>query len=199
MRLWNRNLILKARQLGFTTLIALLWLDHALFNGNQRCGIIAQDREAAEAIFRDKSEVRLRQPARRNPGPVPTGARQRDRAAFRAQQQQRARGRVHAFGDHPPAAHQRVREDLREFPIKAAEVITSSIPAVPLNGILVIEHGRGARGRLYDITQRAEDAALRPDAQADGARLPLHFYAWWQEPKYSMDPTTVVVSGDQHE
>ncbi|KWT98899.1 MULTISPECIES: hypothetical protein [unclassified Variovorax] len=53
-RLWHRNLILKARQLGFTTLIAILWLDHALFNADQRCGIIAQDREAAEAIFRDK-------------------------------------------------------------------------------------------------------------------------------------------------
>ena len=53
-RLWHRNLILKARQLGFTTLIAILWLDHALFNGNQRCGMIAQDRETAEAIFRDK-------------------------------------------------------------------------------------------------------------------------------------------------
>lgn len=53
-RLWHRNLILKARQLGFTTLIAIRWLDHALFNANQRCGIIAQDREAAEAIFRDK-------------------------------------------------------------------------------------------------------------------------------------------------
>ena len=47
-RLWNRNVILKARQLGFTTLIAILWLDHALWNANQRCGIIAQDREAAE-------------------------------------------------------------------------------------------------------------------------------------------------------
>ena len=53
-RLWHRNLILKARQLGFTTLIAVLWLDHALFNATQRCGIIAQDRAAAEAIFRDK-------------------------------------------------------------------------------------------------------------------------------------------------
>ena len=31
-RLWHRNLILKSRQLGFTTLIAVLWLDHALFN-----------------------------------------------------------------------------------------------------------------------------------------------------------------------
>lgn len=54
MRLWHRNLILKARQLGFTTLIAILWLDHALFNADQRCGIIAQDRDAAKVIFRDK-------------------------------------------------------------------------------------------------------------------------------------------------
>lgn len=53
-RLWHRNIILKARQLGFTTLIAILWLDHALFNANQRCGIIAQDRDAAKIIFRDK-------------------------------------------------------------------------------------------------------------------------------------------------
>ena len=36
-RLWHRNLILKARQLGFTTLVALLWLDHALWNADQRC------------------------------------------------------------------------------------------------------------------------------------------------------------------
>src|SRR3546814_2515264 len=53
-RLWHRNIILKARQLGFTTLVCIIWLDHALFNADQRCGIVAQDREAAEVIFRDK-------------------------------------------------------------------------------------------------------------------------------------------------
>lgn len=53
--LWNRNIILKARQLGFTTLIAILWLDTVLFSKEPiRCGVIAQDREAAEVIFRDK-------------------------------------------------------------------------------------------------------------------------------------------------
>ena len=52
--LWHRNVILKARQLGFTTLVCILWLDTALFNENMRCGIIAQDRDAAEVIFRDK-------------------------------------------------------------------------------------------------------------------------------------------------
>ena len=55
----RRNIILKARQLGFTTLIAIPWLDTALFTPNMRCGIIAQDLGAAEVIFRDKREVRL--------------------------------------------------------------------------------------------------------------------------------------------
>ena len=49
-KLHHRNIILKARQLGFTTLIAIMWLDHALFNDNVRCGIIAQDKLAAEVV-----------------------------------------------------------------------------------------------------------------------------------------------------
>ncbi len=49
--LWHRNVILKARQLGFTTLVCIVWLDTALFEENMRCGISAQDREAAEVIF----------------------------------------------------------------------------------------------------------------------------------------------------
>ena len=56
-RMWYRNIILKARQLGFTTLVAILWLDYALFNADQRCGIIAQDKGAAENIFRDKVKL----------------------------------------------------------------------------------------------------------------------------------------------
>ena len=73
--LWHRNVILKARQLGFTTLVCIIWLDTALFSENVRCGIIAQDREAAEAIFRDKVKfayqnlpelLRLRMPLARD-------------------------------------------------------------------------------------------------------------------------------------
>ena len=39
---------------GFTTLIAILWLDHAMFVGNQRVGIIAHSLDDAAVIFRDK-------------------------------------------------------------------------------------------------------------------------------------------------
>jgi len=46
------NIILKARQLGITTFISLLFLDTALFNSNVSCGIIADTEENAKYIFR---------------------------------------------------------------------------------------------------------------------------------------------------
>ncbi|WP_025820689.1 hypothetical protein [Shewanella marina] len=40
--LWFLNIILKARQLGFSTAIQIFILDHAIFNDNRKCGVIAQ-------------------------------------------------------------------------------------------------------------------------------------------------------------
>ena len=48
------NVVLKARQLGFTTFIDLFMLDQCLFNSNVRAGIIAHNRDDAKIIFRDK-------------------------------------------------------------------------------------------------------------------------------------------------
>src|SRR6476661_1525646 len=48
------NLILKARQLGFTTFIQLFMLDACLFNSNVRAGTIAHRLDDARVIFRDK-------------------------------------------------------------------------------------------------------------------------------------------------
>lgn len=146
-RLWHRNLILKARQLGFTTLIAIMWLDHALFNGDQRCGIIAQDREAAEAIFRDKvkfaytnlpDEIRERFPLARDSATELLFAHNNSSVRVATSMRSGTIHRLHVseFG-----------KICAKFPDKAQEVVTGSIPAVPTNGILVIEstaEGRGA-------------------------------------------------------
>jgi hypothetical protein len=48
------NVILKARQLGFTTFIQLFMLDACVFNSNIRAGTIAHRLDDAQAIFRDK-------------------------------------------------------------------------------------------------------------------------------------------------
>lgn len=53
----NKNIILKARQLGFSTAIDIYLLDQALFSKHLKCGIIAQDKNAAGEIFRTKISV----------------------------------------------------------------------------------------------------------------------------------------------
>src|SRR6476659_1036615 len=48
------SLILKARQLGFTTLCCLIYLDACVFTPHTRAGVIAHRLEDAKVIFRDK-------------------------------------------------------------------------------------------------------------------------------------------------
>ena len=198
-RLWHRNLILKARQLGFTTLVALLWLDHALWNADQRCGIIAQDLDAAEAIFRDKvkfayenlpDEIRQRFPLARESAKELLFAHNNSSVRVATSMRSGTIHRLHIseFG-----------KICAKYPEKANEVITGSIPAVPINGILVIEStAEGREGAFYEMAQRCQ--TLHFSAQALTARdYRFHFYAWWQEPNYRMDSTLVQVSREEHD
>lgn len=198
-RLWHRNVILKARQLGFTTLIAILWLDHALFNADQRCGIIAQDREAAEVIFRDKvkfayenlpEQIRERFPLARDSASELLFA--HNNSSIRVATSMRS-GTIHRlhiseFG-----------KICAKFPDKAKEVMTGSIPAVPSNGILVIEStAEGRDGSFFKICQTAQ-ANFAQRKKLNFRDYRFHFYAWWQEPKYRMDSSMVSISPKQHE
>lgn len=198
-RLWHRNLILKARQLGFTTLVAVLWLDHALFNANQRCGIIAQDREAAEAIFRDKvkfgyenlpPELRERFPLARDSAVELLFAHNNSSVRVGTSMRSGTIHRLHVseFG-----------KICAKYPDKAREVVTGSIPAVPTNGILIIEStAEGREGEFFEMVGRAE--------KLDASKVKLtpkdyrfHFYAWWQEPKYRLPVATVPITREEHD
>ena len=193
-RLWHRNLILKARQLGFTTLIAILWLDHALFNGYQRCGMIAQDRETAEAIFRDKvvfaydhlpEEIRERFPL----------ARASTKELLFAHNNSSIRVATSVRGGTIHRLHvSEFGKICAKFPHKAEEVVTGSFQAVPLSGIIVVEStAEGTDGEFYRMCQRAM-ALVTGKLKLTLSQYRFHFYAWWQDPTYTMDPAGVVIS-----
>lgn len=198
-RLWHRNIILKARQLGFTTLIAILWLDHALFNADQRCGIIAQDREAAEVIFRDKvryaynnlpDEIRERFPLKRDSATELLFAHNNSSVRVATSVRSGTIHRLHIseFG-----------KICAKYPEKAKEVMTGSIPAVPTNGILVIEStAEGANGEFYELSSRAETLHYA-HTKLTVRDYRFHFYAWWQEPNYRMDSSLVEITPEQHD
>jgi hypothetical protein len=193
-RLWHRNLILKARQLGFTTLICILWLDHALFNPDQRCGIIAQDRDAAKVLFRDKvkfaydnlpEELRDRFPLAANNADELVFAHNNSSIRVATSMRSGTLHRLHIseFG-----------KICAKYPDKAKEVMTGSIPAVPTNGILVIEStAEGREGDFADLCDKAEKhhVSKLPHTPKD---YRFHFYAWWQEPNYRLKRGTVDIS-----
>ena len=199
LRLWHRNLILKARQLGFTTLIAIMWLDHALFNGNQRCGMIAQDRETAEAIFRDKvvfaydhlpEEIRQRFPL----------ARASTKELLFAHNNSSLRVATSVRGGTIHRLHvSEFGKICAKFPQKAVEVVTGSFQAVPLSGIIVVEStAEGQDGEFYKMCQRAQ-ALVTGKGRLTASQYRFHFYAWWQDPSYRMDAAGVTISREQHD
>jgi hypothetical protein len=191
-RMHHRNIILKARQLGFTTLVSVLWLDTAMFSKDPiRCGIIAQDKEAAEAIFRGKVLFAYDQLPELVRAMMPVSKRtaselefEHNGASIRVATSMRS-GTIHRlhvseFG-----------KICAKYPDKAKEVVTGSIPTVPKTGLCVIEStAEGQDGYYYEMTQRA--LAL----QQQGSDLTpkdwrLHFFAWWMAPEYAIDPDRV--------
>lgn len=193
-RLHTRNIILKARQLGFSTLVAILWLDTALFSSEPlSCAIVAQDRETAGKLFAKITFAYDRLPdvlkamfplVKRTSEEVQFG---HNGASVRVATSARG-GTIHRL---------HVSEMGKigaKYPEKAREIVTGSIPAVPASGLVVVEStAEGQSGRFYEMVK----AAL--EAQESGRVLTardyrLHFYAWWQAPEYRLDAVGLALS-----
>lgn len=198
-RLWYRNIILKARQLGFTTLIAILWLDHALFNENQRCGIVAHEREVAEEIFRDKvrfaydnlpDALRAVMPLKQASATTLLFAHNNSsiKVAISVRGGTIHRLHISEFG-----------KICAKYPKKASEVLTGSLPAVPKDGIAIIEStAEGQGGAFHDMSLKAE-ARSQIDRKLNIREWRFNFEPWWKNDDYQMDPVGVIITAKEHE
>jgi hypothetical protein len=200
-KLHTRNIILKARQLGFTTLVAILWLDHALFNENQRCVIVAQDRDKAEEIFRDKVKFAYERLPKAVLASRPTVTENKSELLF--SNNSSIKVSTSARGGTPHRLHiSEYGKICAKFPDKAQEIMTGSFPAVPLDGITIVEStAEGQEGDFYEMTDQAM-------AIADSGRVltqrdyRFHFYPWWHEPGYRLSAEQaagVVITAKEHE
>jgi len=200
-RLWHRNVILKARQLGFTTLISILWLDHALFNDNQLCVQVAQTREDAEAIFAGKVVVAYDN--------LPASLRDAKRCVRRTATQIEfnngsiVRVKTSARGGTPHRLHiSEMGKIGAKFPEKAKEIVSGSFPAVPIDGVIVVEStAEGQDGAFKDLVDDAR-ALAELGHPLNPKQSRFHFYPWWDEPAYRLSPTDavrVVITQKEHE
>lgn len=196
-RMHNRNIILKARQMGFTTLICILWLDTALFSKQPiQCGIIAQDLNSVEKIFRDKVKfaydnlpdaLRMQFPLDKDTSNELVFAHNHASIAVGMSMRSGTYHRLHVseFG-----------KICAQSPQKAKEVVTGSIPTVPTNGICIIEStAEGQDGHFYKMTKRAQ-ALFESDTKLSKKDWRFHFYAWWESPDYTLDDECVFSESD---
>jgi hypothetical protein len=75
-------------------------------------------------------------------------------------------------------------------------VRTGSLPAVPTTGICVIEstaEGRG--GDFFEGSNCTKNFCI---TKAHTKDFRFHFYGWWQEPKYRIDSSDVIITKKDH-
>lgn len=194
----DRSVITKARQLGFTTLIAIMWLDHALFVPDQRCLLIAHKLDDAKKIFRDKIKFaydRLPDPLRES---MPTEKLSADEMLFAHNNSSLAVSTSARSGTiHRLHISEMGKIAVRD-PGKAIEIVTGSLPAVPKSGWAFIEStAEGTEGEFYKIAKAAEDRWRAGQDERPGVWA-FRFYPWFKEPGYRMDPRDYPISPEMH-
>ena len=99
------------------------------------------------------------------------------------------------------AAYLRVRQDLLEYPDKAEEINSGSLPAVDRNGIVCIEStAHGQESAFYDMALRAQELAKKNEKDEHGKPIiaksdyRFHFAPWWEAEEYEADPSSVTMN-----
>lgn len=197
--LHDRNVILKARQLGFTTLASITSLDHALFVPNQRCGIIAHEMDVASEILRDKVKFAWQNLPSSLREAMPL-ARESAKELLFAHNNSAIRVATSMRGSTIHRLHvSELGKISRKYPAKATEIITGALPAVPTTGIATIEStAEGTEGAFFDLARRAEDAQKAGRTPGPG-EFRFHFFPWFDDPGYVANPKRVRISPAQHE
>lgn len=196
--LHNRNIILKARQMGFSTLIEIMALDHALFNRDQEVVVIAHTKDAATKLYRKKVCFAYDNLPEIVKGTVTPIERSQTQMVFNNGSSIEVTSS--ARGGTPHFLHiSEMGKIAAKFPDKAVEITTGSMQGVPKSGMIFVEStAEGQSGTFYEMSRRAEEL------EAEGKTLlpteyRFHFFPWYQMPEYRVDPRGVKISAKEHE
>lgn len=179
---WFRNLILKARQLGFTTYEAIDSLDDTLFTPNKDSLMIAHNLEAGESIFSKKIAFAWEQ----LPEEIRAlyGVDTKTSKTLRFDFGPRGFSSLAVDTSGRSGTYQRVHvtelaDISKKYPKKVPDIIEGTIPAVPTSGRVDIEStSQGASGEFFEMFTGAWERGQPVNPQEYKA----HFYNWtWDD------------------
>jgi len=191
----NRNIILKARQLGFTTLSVIDMLDDVLFTPNMNAMLISYDLPSAEGVFY-KLKLAWENFPLRDLYQIDTENKRQYRFGFGngdvSSIEVKTTGRSGTFNRVHVTELAKIAKD---YPQKAEELITGTIPAVPLDGRVDIEStAEGEIGIFYEMFMEAWN---NPEIKYP-TQYKAHFYNWtWDKENIGKAPSIPVAEMDE--
>lgn len=181
------NVILKARQIGFSTFIQIFMLDACVFNSDVSAGTIADTRDNAEKIFQTKAKfpydklpdaIKAANPA------LQESARQ---LTFKNNSSLSV-GTSHRGGTLQYLHISEHGKICAKYPDKAQEVREGALNTIQSGQICWIEStAEGTDGDFHDMCQRAQ-VVQRRGLELTPLDFKFHFFPWWQEPAYVLSP-----------
>jgi hypothetical protein len=195
--MWYFNVILKARQLGFSTFICIYFLDACLFNDNHRCGIIDSGIDDA------KKKLKMIKFAYDNLPPEFMGTIYPAMTTNAAELIEFENGSGISVGtSHRGDTLQKLL--ISEYgkvsaatPEKAREIKTGALNAVGIGQQIFVEStAEGKAGEFYELCQSAIN--LKNSGKNLSVLEPkFHFYSWFDNPDYCLsdaETANVVIS-----
>ena len=179
---WYCNVILKARQLGISTYICILFLDRCLFNNDKSAGIIAHTMDDAQHLFKKVKYAYDNLPAALKAEitcdndtsqmlKFSNGSSLRVGTSLRSSTFQYLH--ISEFG-----------KICAKYPEKAEEIITGSLNTVAPGQYIFIEStAEGREGYFYDICKLAQQNK-QENIKLSKLDFKFHFYPWWKDPGY---------------
>lgn len=189
----GRDIILKARQLGFTTFKMIDDLDECLFNDNYSAGCVCHNLEDAKDIFRnkikyayqnitDKQRELIEELGYRLPMPVndkdnsyvfDNGSSLKVSVSYRGGTLQSLH--VSEFG-----------KICKKYPDKAKEIVTGAFEAVGIGNSITIEStAEGRQGYFYEYCEESQKLA-KLNKYPNVLEFKFHFFSWWLRDEYRL-------------
>lgn len=184
------DVVLKARQLGYTTVIQLDMLDDCLFTSNLSAGVIAHNLVDAKAFFRDKikfaydnlpatfKKVRAAENDSAESLRFNNGSSIRVGVSLRSGTLQRLH--VSEYG-----------KLCAKFPDRAEEVKTGAFNTVAVGMSITVEStAEGRAGEFHDMVKKARHLA-EENRDLTALDFKFHFTAWWEDEGNVLDADVV--------